>query len=55
VTRCCVPPPSLLPPVRLYLRAYLLLATYYCKDTGELQEAQQYCSRLLDIGGQVKG
>ena len=25
------------------------------QDTGELQEAQQYCSRLLDIGGQVKG
>ena len=29
------------------------LPAYYCKDTGELQEAQQYCSRLLDIGGQV--
>jgi len=33
----------------------LLFLAYYCKDTGELQEAQQHCSRLLDIGGQVRG
>ena len=32
----------------------LLFLAYYCKDTGELQEAQQHCSRLLDIGGQVR-
>ena len=32
----------------------LLFLAYYCKDTGELQEAQQHCSRLLDIGGQER-
>ena len=32
----------------------LLFLAYYCKDTGELQEAQQYCQRLLDIGGQAR-
>jgi anaphase-promoting complex subunit 8 len=32
----------------------LLFLAYYCKDTGELQEAQQHCSRLLDIGGQAR-
>ena len=44
------PTPSslLLPPL------FTCLPPYYCKDTGELQEAQQHCSRLLDIGGQVK-
>ena len=33
--------------------ALLFLATH-CKDTGELEEAQQYCSRLLDFGGHEK-
>ena len=32
----------------------LLFLAYYCKDTGELKEAQQHCSRLLDIGGQER-
>ena len=32
----------------------LLFLANYCKDTGALQEAQQYCSRLLDFGGQEK-
>ena len=33
--------------------ALLFLATH-CKDSGALEEAQQYCSRLLDFGGQEK-
>ena len=32
----------------------LLFLAYYCKDTGKLKEAQQHCSRLLDIGGQER-
>ena len=32
----------------------LLFLANYCKDTGALQEAQQYCSRLLDFGGHEK-
>jgi len=32
----------------------LLFLANHCKDTGDLQEAQQYASRLLDFGGQEK-
>ena len=32
----------------------LLFLANYCKDTGALQEAQSYCSRLLDFGGHEK-
>lgn len=32
----------------------LLFLANYCKDTGALQEAQQYASRLLDFGGHEK-
>ena len=32
----------------------LLFLANYCKDTGQLQEAQQYASRLLDFGGHEK-
>ena len=32
----------------------LLFLANFCKDTGAFQEAQQYCSRLLDFGGQEK-
>ena len=32
----------------------LLFLANHCKDTGSLAEAQQYCSRLLDFGGQEK-
>ena len=32
----------------------LLFLANYCKDAGALQEAQQYCSRLLDFGGHEK-
>ena len=40
-------------PPHLAWQALLFLANY-CKDTGSLQEAQQYCSRLLDFGGHEK-
>ena len=36
------------------MREALLFLAYYCKDTGKLKEAQQHCSRLLDIGGQER-
>ena len=32
----------------------LLFLANHCKDAGQLQEAQQYCSRLLDFGGHEK-
>ncbi len=32
----------------------LLFLANYCKDSGSLQEAATYCSRLLDYGGQEK-
>ena len=36
------------------MREALLFLAYYCKDTAARPEAQQYCSRLLDYGGQEK-
>ena len=32
----------------------LLFLANYCKDSGALADAQQYCSRLLDFGGHEK-
>ena len=32
----------------------LLFLANYCKDSGSLEEAQQYCSRLLDFSGHEK-
>ena len=32
----------------------LLFLAQFCKDSGNLQEAQLYCNRLLDFGGQEK-
>ena len=32
----------------------LLFLANHCKDSGALEEAQQYCSRLLDFGGHEK-
>ena len=32
----------------------LLFLANHCKESGQLQEAQQYCSRLLDFGGHEK-
>ena len=32
----------------------LLFLAYYYRDIGELTEAHQHCSRLLDIGGQER-
>lgn len=32
----------------------LLFLANHCKDSGALEEAQSYCSRLLDFGGHEK-
>uniref|UniRef100_A0A7S3ERA6 Cdc23 domain-containing protein n=1 Tax=Haptolina ericina TaxID=156174 RepID=A0A7S3ERA6_9EUKA len=36
------------------LQEALLFLAQHCHDTGLLQEAQQYCNRLLDFGGHEK-